>query len=81
MEVKQDEITQEKWDEMKKIAQENVCAICASCRSTPTLSKAPLRSAASTENIMALLREKLTRKPSGVALRFTPQFATISSAG
>jgi len=28
MEVKQDEITQEKWDEMKKIAQENVCAIC-----------------------------------------------------
>jgi len=27
-EVKQDEITQEQWDEMKKIVQENVCGIC-----------------------------------------------------
>lgn len=28
MEVKREEITQEQWDEMKKIAQENVCGIC-----------------------------------------------------
>jgi len=28
MEVKREEVTQEQWDEMKKITQENVCAIC-----------------------------------------------------
>jgi len=28
MEVKQDEITQEKWEEMKQIAEKNVCAVC-----------------------------------------------------
>lgn len=28
MEVKRDEVTQEKWDEMKKIVQENVCGEC-----------------------------------------------------
>ncbi len=28
MEIKQDEVTQEQWDEMKKIAQENVCPEC-----------------------------------------------------
>lgn len=27
-EVKREEVTQEQWDEMKKITQENVCAIC-----------------------------------------------------
>ena len=27
-EVKRDEVTQEQWDEMKKICQENVCGIC-----------------------------------------------------
>ena len=27
-EVKRDEITQEQWDEMKKITQENVCGVC-----------------------------------------------------
>jgi len=27
-EVKKDEITQEQWDEMKKITQENVCTVC-----------------------------------------------------
>jgi hypothetical protein len=28
MEVKREEVTQEKWEEMKKITQENVCGIC-----------------------------------------------------
>jgi len=28
MEVKREEITQEQWDEMKKITQENVCGVC-----------------------------------------------------
>ncbi|MBA7597911.1 hypothetical protein ES703_04919 [subsurface metagenome] len=28
-EVKREDVTQEKWDEMKKVAQENVCAICS----------------------------------------------------
>ncbi|MQY55359.1 MAG: hypothetical protein GH156_02145 [Dehalococcoidia bacterium] len=28
MEIKQDEVTQEQWEEMKKIVRENICAVC-----------------------------------------------------